>query len=358
MIRALDKWLLPHLRQRLAPPPPVDGTLHILLCICDHFEPDHDATPDQAQQRIRHWLDAYPRLFDAFRDADDRPPRHTFFFPTEQYNPSYLDQLATLRDANYAEVELHLHHDNDTGERLHRKLEEGKAHLDRHGLLSRDRSGRLRYAFVHGDWALANSHPGGRFCGVRNELAVLLDTGCYADFTMPSAPSPTQARTINAIYYAAPSDRPRAHDFGAPATVGITDRDGLLLIQGPLALNWRRRKWGLIPRIENAEISGANPPTPDRMALWNAQAIHVRGRPQWRVIKLHTHGALPANTRTLLDQPMVRFHQHLRQHWNDGRRYRLHYVTARELANIVHAAEADLPGSPDDHRDFRYHHSA
>src|SRR5438132_607974 len=63
----------------------------------------------------------------------------------------------------------------------------------RHGLLARDRTtGALGYGFIHGNWALCNSRPDGRWCGVNNELEILRATGCYADFTMPSAPHPTQ----------------------------------------------------------------------------------------------------------------------------------------------------------------------
>ena len=69
---------------------------------------------------------------------------------------------------------------------------------ERHGLLSRDRyTGEVGYGFIHGNWALDNSRPDGRMCGVDNELDVLRETGCYADFTLPSAPSPTQTRKIN-----------------------------------------------------------------------------------------------------------------------------------------------------------------
>ena len=74
---------------------------------------------------------------------------------------------------------------------------------DRHGLLARRRdTGELPYGFIHGNWALDNSRPDGRCCGVNNELAILRETGCYADFTLPSAPSPAQTAKINSIYYA------------------------------------------------------------------------------------------------------------------------------------------------------------
>jgi hypothetical protein len=36
---------------------------------------------------------------------------------------------------------------------------------------------------------------------------------------------------------------------------------------------------------------------------------------------------------------MRRFHQLLAERFNDGTRHILHYVTARELANIVHGLE-------------------
>jgi hypothetical protein len=76
-------------------------------------------------------------------------------------------------------------------------LQEGKVLLaDEHGLLARDDRDQIRFGFVHGNWALNNSHPDGKHCGVVNELQVLLDWGCYADFTFPSAPDPTQPTTI------------------------------------------------------------------------------------------------------------------------------------------------------------------
>jgi hypothetical protein len=60
-------------------------------------------------------------------------------------------------------------------------------------------SSRIAYGFVHGNWALCNSRPDGDWCGVNEELTVLAQTGCYADFTFPSAPSPTQPRMVNAV---------------------------------------------------------------------------------------------------------------------------------------------------------------
>ena len=146
----------------------------------------------------------YPRQFGRFRDSDGRPPRHTFFYPEEEYEAEYLDALADLCRAGFGEVEIHLHHDHDTADHLRQTLLRFKDVLSsRHGLLPcRRDTGELMYGFIHGNWALDNSRPDGRHCGVNNEIDVLLETGCYADFTLPSAPSLAQTRTINRIYYA------------------------------------------------------------------------------------------------------------------------------------------------------------
>ena len=57
----------------------------------------------------------------------------------------------------------------------------------RHGLLRRHR-GKLAFGFIHGNWALDNARPDGRWCGLNNEITLLRDLGCYADFTLPAAP--------------------------------------------------------------------------------------------------------------------------------------------------------------------------
>jgi SAM-dependent methyltransferase len=95
---------------------------------------------------------------------------------------------------------LHLHHDGDTAEDLRRQLLEFKELLaERHGLLARRRdTGEIAYGFIHGNWALCNSRKG-ECCGVNEELVILRETGCYADFTTPSAPHCTQTRKLNSI---------------------------------------------------------------------------------------------------------------------------------------------------------------
>ncbi len=86
--------------------------------------------------------------------------------------------------------------------------------------------------------------------------------------------------------------------------------------------------------------------------MWVDAAIAVRGQPNWLFVKVHTHGAPERNAATLLGAEMRAFHQAIGQSYNDGERFRLHYVTARELANIIKAAESGARGNPRDFRDY------
>jgi hypothetical protein len=344
----VDRWGVAYLRsslRRRAPGP--EEEIHLLLCIADHYEPKWaGATPEIAAERVARWIHDYPRLFGRFRDSDGRPPRHTFFYPFDEYEPAYLDALAELCRAGFGEVEIHLHHDNDSADGLRDKLLEFKTILaERHGLLARSRiTGAIGYAFIHGNWALCNSRPDGRFCGVNNELEVLRATGCYADLTYPSAPSRTQPAKINSIYYASDRlGRPRSQDWGWNVGSITPPAQALLLIQGPLLLNWRKR--GLLPGLENGCLQGSQPPDGARVDNWLRARIQVPFRPDWFFVKLHAHGTQEDTQAVLLAEPMVRFHDELARRAAANPRFHYHYVTARELYNLVKAAESGWQGT-------------
>ncbi len=355
MLRAIDKWLPGYLAgqvRRAIRPRARPAIRHLFFCLADHFEPFvGGADRAEALSRVDLWAREYPARFARFRDADGRAPRHTFFFPQDHYDAECLDRLRPLVERGCGEVEIHLHHRADTAESLEAKLSAFRDVLhERHGYLGSDGGGRVRYGFIHGNWALCNSRPDGDWCGVNEELRVLESTGCCADFTFPSAPSPTQPPTVNTLYYARDrAGQPRGADRGQPVRVGggAGRRPGqLMIVPGPLALNWRRRKWGVLPRLENAELSGVNPPRPDRVDLWVQRDIHVAGRDDWVFVKVHTHGCAAANRAALLGPEMEAAHADLGRRFNDGRRWLLHYVTAREMYNLIRAAESGAACPP------------
>ncbi len=344
--RGLDRWVPAHLFSRETAPAivldrePVD----VFLAICDHYEPEWgNASHDEALGRVRRWCDEYPRLFQNFRDVDGRTPRHSFFFPQDQYRPEYIDPLADLCQDGFGEFDIHLHHADDTPEGLEEKLSVFRdALFHRHGMLRRDpATGEIVYGFIHGNWALCNSRRDRKWCGVDHEIPILRRTGCYADFTLPSAPSDTQTRTINSIYYA--SDIPgqcKSHDHGIRAQVGRTPpEDSLLMIQGPLLFDFSRRKLGILPRVENGDLLGNHPPSLRRLQLWLKAGVMVHGQPNWRFVKLHTHGCKTGNIDMLLGTRMQMFHQELAELHALQPNFRFHYVSAWEMAQVVHRAE-------------------
>lgn len=339
-------------RRAVKPSAPV----HVILCVADHFEPlTGRASAEAAMRRLECWERDYPQNLGKFRDSDGFPPRHTFFYPIEQYRPSHLEVLGRLCRQGFGEVEVHLHHDGDTPDSLRQRLLDSIALLAlEHGQLCRERAtGKLSYAFVHGNWALDNSRPDGKWCGVNNELDILRETGCYGDFTMPSAPSPTQTRKINSLYYAVDDPlRPKSHNWGVDAGLGPRPDRSLLLIQGPLLLNWTTRRWGVLPKIENGCLQRGQPATWSRLQLWLRAHVQVPSRPDWYFVKLHTHGAPEANHDVVLGQAMAAFHAALAAEARRNPDFHYHYVTAREMVNLVRAAEAGWQGSLSEARDY------
>jgi len=335
--RNMQFWIGSYLRQAGRKPGSAPGgTRHVYFCFADHYEPfwgKVDAT--RARARVRRWVEGYPALAARHRDSEGRAPRHSFFYPEEEYDPQILEWLAELCRAGYGDVEVHLHHDDDTAGNLRETLTRYTERLFKdHGLLRREAAtGKIAYCFIHGNWALDNSRPDGRWCGVDDEISVLLETGCRCDMTMPSAPSDTQTRKINSIYFAAGRPgRRKSHDDGRDAAVGGWRRpEELLLVQGPLTLNWRARKLGLIPRIENGEISSEAPPTRERARLWVDCGVTVKGAEEHVFVKVHTHGADDRTTDMLLGGGFETLWGSLEAQYRDRPGSALHYVSAWEM---------------------------
>lgn len=356
-----ERWLAAYLRQRLErwhERVPRQGERHLLVAVCDHFEPlwaadeGWAAVPEAVgRARVEAWRERLPPLAAGYRDSEGRHPRHTFFFPAEQYRPHFLERLAELARVGLGEVELHLHHDRDSAAGLRATIEQALQRFAAHGHLSRARDGRLRYAFIHGDWALANARADGRHCGVDDELAVLAATGCYADFTFPAAPDECQPPICNQIYWPAGDlTQRRAHHRGERARVGRWYEDRPLLVQGPLALALCARRIPL--QLENADLTHAFVASPARLRTWIAQHVHVAGRPDWVFVKLHTHGAPEDTAASLLGDGGHALHRALAAVGQGPDGWRLHYVTAREMFNLARAAMAGCSGNPARYRDY------
>ena len=320
----------------------VRGRVDLFLCIADHFEPQvKRPSPAIARARLEDWLRRYPAIADRHRDADGRPPAHSFFYPWDEYDAWEFRHLSQLCAEGWGEIELHLHHRDDTEASLRRKLREAVLTYREQGALSTGPDGRAAFGFIHGNWALDNSRceAGRNYCGVNNELTILKEEGCYADLTFPAWQHLSQPRQTNRIYYAFDDPlRPKSYDRGRNAQAGRSCANALLLLQGPLVPYMDRRRLRIA--MDDGDLASYRRYSPARLDRWVRAGIHVEGRPDCVFIKLHCHGAADRNREALLGEDLEALFTDAETRYNDGARYRLHYVTAREMFNVVKWIEA------------------
>jgi hypothetical protein len=344
------------------------GVVHLILVVANHFEPGYNDEPNgfggfgitldwtTQQSRLDKWCSQARAIGKAVRDHDNTPFRHTNFYPAEQYHRGLLDQLSALQAEGYGEVEIHLHHgvdQPDTAEGFRSVLVGFRDALVEHKCLSRESEyGPAKYAFVHGNWALANSARG-QWCGVDSEMQILAETGCYADLTLPSAPHVSQVPRINAVYNCGHDLKlSRPHRSGRQLRVG--ERPELpIIFTGPLILDWGRRKLGFVPTLDNSALTAKYPGTPARLDRWRQARIGVLGRPDWVFIKLYCHGFFDADQSAVIGDAMRKFLEESLELAERTGRFKLHFATAREAFNMITAATSGETGPPGLYRDFR-----
>jgi hypothetical protein len=346
--------------------PPVRGPVHLIIAVADHFEPAISAEggrnrvgfPEQ-EQRLERWICEYPAVVDRYRDHDGRPFIHTYFYPAEQYHEGLLEMLAEHCHAGWGEAEIHLHHghpDPDTAENTRQTLTEFRDRLAfRHRCLAADpKSGEPSYCFVHGDFALANSAEG-HDCGVDSEMQILAETGCYADFTLPTGIfHSAQISKMNSIYECGlPLQEAVPHRVGKDLEVGRAPRVFPVIVQGPLLADLTRTARSLRPIIETGAITQPNPMTLHRLSLWKRARVQVAGRPDWLFIKLHCHSMEPAQKDAVIGEVFRRFLAEL-VGGAGARQETLHFVSAREMTNIILATCDGKGGDPGEYRDYRF----
>lgn len=342
--RGLRYWLPYYLlnkirrRERTNSSEPV----HLFICIVDHFEPFTDGADFKtALSRVQAWCSEYPAFANRHRDAEGRPLQHTWFYPPH-HDQQMLPYLVELCQQGYGEIEMHLHHNRmepfpDTSESLREKILQCIEDYGKYGIF-RQPEGKPRFAFIHGDWSLDNS-GGDHLCGVNDELTILRECGCYADFTFPTL-NKSQPAMANALYYAVDDQtRPKSYNHGIPVVQGKKAPDtGLMIVQGILGIRYDVQK-RLKFAIEYSDLDLNDPPSPNRVDYWVKNALTVRGKPNWKFIKLHTHGAPEFRWGCNFGKSADSAFSYLEKAYNDNKRYVLHYVTAREVYNYIKKVE-------------------
>jgi hypothetical protein len=324
---------------------PVASPVHVFFFFVDHFEPGQDAA------MMDRWVNEYPKIADRHRDSGGRRWQHTWFYPGEQQVDYNLTALQKLVAGGYGETELHLHHSNDTPQSGRDRFQRAIAWFQTFGFL-KSPGGVTHFGFIHGNWGLDNS-LGSAFCGNNRELVMLRELGCFADYTFSSIFNNAQPSSVNNIFEATDDDGPKSYDRGVALRMGVQPVGDLLIFQGPLLLVPTPRPAKLFLEVENAEIHAAVPVTPRRMDAWMRANIHVEGRPEWRFIKIHTHGgSTKEDADEILGPELDRALTYMEKEYNDGAHYVLHYVTAREAFNLARAAVDGKQGDPRQYYDY------
>ena len=346
----LSKWIPRYLSSTVVRAP---RPYHIFFCMVDHYEPGvHLDCERRERARVGELLEKYPLITANHSDSGGVKPQRTWFFPPHFHRYDNLRRLVGLCERQYGEIELHLHHgkiEPDDPLNFKQTIAQCLEEYGRFGIFGAE-EGRQKFAFIHGDWALDNSREG-HFCGLNNELKLLGEAGCYADFTFPCF-NEANPRKINSIYYAADDvEKAKSHNSGVDVRRGGKSSGDLMLVQGPLYPHFTNQKITGF-RLRGDEIDGCPPVDRSRMDAWVKTGIHVKGQRNLVFVKTHTHGAMDA--KAVLGAEMEHIFSYLESKYNDKENYVLHYVTAREMYNVIKAVEAgeDME-NPDDFRDYK-----
>jgi hypothetical protein len=341
----LDIWLPDYVSWTLAAAPTAHKPIHLFLFFTDHYEPASRAAI------VERWVKEYPPFAMRHRDSGGRPVQHTWFYPIEQPRDEYLVALRGLVAAGYGEVELHLHHAYDDWDSALHRYQAGITYLQKFGFL-KTVDNQTRFAFIHGNNSLDNSR-GAVHCGVSRELSLLNKLGCFADFTFPNANDPAQPPLVNRIYDAVDNDRPKSYERGIALAVGRPPSGDLTIFTGPLVIRPTINPRKLFWEIDNGDLHPTYPARETRVDSWVRANIHVEGRPEWVFIKLSSHAAASDEyADEVLGPHFDRTLAYLESHYNDGRNYVLHYITAREAFNLARAAADGVQGDPAKYMDW------
>lgn len=311
---------------------------HVIFTWVDHYEPGKGSRGTQFNKK---WLEKFKKISNKHKDSYGNRFKYSWFYPYDHKNDSVVLALNRMVFNGYGEIEFHWHHHPMNSDEFKVALDSALNWFQSYGvgLTLEDGKFQTHFGFIHGNWVLDNSGPQ---CGVNNEISILHDAGCYADFTFSTIETSAQPSMINSIYYAIDDSGPKSYDKGIPVTVNSI-QNHLMIFQGPLGFNFSRLSF------EYGAVEAFAPGNKDRIKNWIKTNIHVKGKPEWIFVKVFSHGA--QSYKKILNKNMDQVLTDLEE-FTKKNQIKLHYVTAREAYNIVKAAEAGKTGDPEQFRNF------
>ena len=166
----------------------------IMLILVDHHEIKKNLKKEE------DFIIKLRKLSDRHIDSDGKKFQYTFFYVYDGFNLDIARAISKICALGYGDVELHWHMANETSESYRAKLKDAKRKFSEVGALTTI-EGNNAFAFIHGNWNLDNTpSTSGSVSGVTNELDLLREEGCFADFTFPAFGTPAQPIIVNYIY--------------------------------------------------------------------------------------------------------------------------------------------------------------
>jgi hypothetical protein len=294
---------------------------------------------------MRDILRAFASLATKHIDSDGKKFQLTFACPGRNHDSITLNMLTEYCRRGLGEVEYLIPWDYSSEASMREELEQGLRRFNSYGWMKAANS-EIRFAVVR-----EGSGSEGGEADFQWQASVLSDLGCYADMSYPGVRRSRPQSMVNTMFMVSPADKEQYNESDE-LRAGRLGKGGLLVIKGPFLIDWTDWRLTLRPYVEDGHLSPEAPPDPGRVDSWVRANVHVIGQPNWIFVKLMIDGLSDAASARSLRHSLDRSLMYLEEVCNDGERYRLRYVTAREMYNVAMAAQALKSGNAGLFRDY------
>lgn len=320
-----------------------NGPIHLLVLIANIFDPYvGGASREEGCRRMVSWERRMAEIASRYRDSDGNPPQHTWFVPIAMKDTDCLFRISKMCFDGFGEIGIYIPPETNH-EAFHNKLKDSLQSISQFGgcvIHDKDKGRRNSFGVI----------------GDENNSTIpfLPAEGCYADFTGPPIEG-IHGSYFSQIYHYLRYSENTSHIIDPSLSIYRESSSplGLMMIPGSVGINWFDWSNLFFPNFETGSVCRRTLPYSLRTRLWIRSAAALPGRPDWIVIKLFTRGCEPANEEILLGKYTHRIYKEFERFARGGHPCYLHYVSGRELYNIIRAAESGCSGNPHMMRDWQ-----